>query len=224
MFGRKKKISFSQAVEAAHWLLTTVGERNWVGHFAAHRNGQTAGFRSIFGGMGSFNDLVICRANNHLVEADQEPLANQLLRSLSSICYATSARGDLTSAEALGACGTIGHELQGWRCRDCGYGRISPADLNALAAYYDVAQAIEGGITSGSFLEGIQTVWERLDADDNQFRFRSTAERSGINFSDDKGWMRPCPYCGSDDTCVYRWDFDGRDFTPSSDNLAMKSS
>lgn len=223
MFGRKKKISFSQAVEATHWLLVNVGERNWVGHFAKHRNGSAAGFGSVFGGMGSFNDLVICRANKHQVEAHQEPLANQLLRSLSSICYATSQRGDLTAAEALAACGTIGHELQGWRCRDCGYGRISSADLNALAAYYDVAQAIEGGITSGAFLDSIQNVWARLDANGNVSRFRPTAERSGIRFLDDTGWMRPCPECGSDNTCVYRWDFDGRGFWPSSNNLAMKS-
>ena len=222
MFGRKT-VSFGQAVEATYWLLTTVNERNWARHFAQHRNGDTVGFRSVIGGMGSFNDLVICRANKHKVEAYQEPLANPLLQSLSSMCYTTSQRGDLSAAEAGAACRIIGHELQGWRCRECGYGRVSPLDLNAFAAYNDVAQAIEGGIASGTFLESIQDAWERLDANGNVSRFRPALERGGIRFSDEIGWMRPCPDCGSDDTCVCRWDFDGRGFCPSSANLAMKN-
>ncbi len=223
MFGRKMKISFSQAVEATHWLLITVGERQWAGYFAKHRNGQTDGFRSVYGGMGSFNDLIICRANKHQIETNHEPLANQLLGSLSSICYATSLRGDLTAPEALEACGTVGHELEGCRCRECGHSQVSPADLNAFAAYYDVAMAIQSGITNGAFLESIQTLWARFDSDDNVSRFRLNAERSGISFSENTGWMSPCPKCGSADTCVYRWDFDVRGFTPSKDNLAMKN-
>ena len=224
MFGRRKTISFRDAAEATHWLLVAVGEQHWVSHFSKHSNGTTQGFRSVYGGMGSFNDLVICRANKHTIDAAHEPLANQLLQSLSSICYATSQNGDLSAQDALASCGTTGNELHGWLCRDCGYGQVTREDLLAFAAFYDVAQAIHGGITSGSFLGSIQSLWKRLDPDENVSRFRPTAERSGIAYAESTGWMRPCPQCGGNDTCVYRWSFDGRDFTPSSDNLAMKTS
>lgn len=222
LFGKERKVSFSQAIDATHWLLVTTGVHSWAKRFSEFRSGNTAGFTSIHGGMGSFSDLIICRANNHQIEEKREPLANQLLQHLSSICYATFQRGDLTANEALEACGTMGCELQGWRCRDCGYSCISPQDLNAFAAYEDVEQSIRSGIEKGAFGESLQNVWAGFNSDHNESRFRPDAESSGISFATISGWMRPCPKCGSNDTCVYRWDFGKQGFTSSKDNLSMK--
>lgn len=180
------------------------------------------GFTKVFGGMGSFSDLVLCKANNHLIESDKEPLANELLRCLSSIAYTTSREGDLTSQEAISACGNIGSELSGWRCRDCGYGEVSPASIYGFAAYHDVRQAIENGIKTELFFDSIKAVWDQFNGTDKVNRFRESIKNSEILLSQNTGWMRPCPKCQKEDTCVYRWDFNGRKFVPSTDNLELK--
>lgn len=223
MLGSRNTISFQEAVDTTYWLLETVGEQRWIGHFAKHRCGAPDGngFRSVYAGMGSFTDVIICRENKHNVDADHEPLANELLDTLSSICYATSHQGDLSPQDALDSCRGIGRQLQGWRCRDCGYGQISTQGILAFAAHLDVQQAIKEGAASQSLLKSIQSLWGRLDTNENVSKFRQAVEQSGLTILDITGWMRPCPECGSDDTCVYRWTFDGRNFTPSSDNLSM---
>ncbi len=222
MFGKKYKITFREAVVATHWLLSTVNENKWISHFASYRNGNTDGFTNVYGGMGSFNDLVLCKANNHRIENDKEPLANELLNCLSSIAYTAAGKGELTAHEAITACGNIGSELSGWRCRDCGYGELSPDSIYSFAAYYDVRQAIETGIKTESFLDSIKAVWNQFNSTEKVNRFRKAVKISEISLSQSTGWMRPCPKCQKEDTCVYRWDFNGRKFVPSQDNLAVK--
>ena len=67
-------------------------EKNWSDYFRKMQrliqNGDTRAIdslNSIRGGMGSFNDLVICKMNKHKIEKDQEDFANSELMRLGGL-------------------------------------------------------------------------------------------------------------------------------------------
>jgi hypothetical protein len=75
-------------------LLAQVQERHWLRWLRdcleQIRNGDTSGlgkFRSAFGGMGSFNDLVIRQQNGHKVTSEEYPAINDRLESLRREIY-----------------------------------------------------------------------------------------------------------------------------------------
>lgn len=71
-------------------LLEGVGEEFWSAKLRQQLETSRlspAAIVSWFGGMGSFNDLWILRANGHRVEQDQESAANAKLDELTSEIY-----------------------------------------------------------------------------------------------------------------------------------------
>ena len=128
---RPKLISFEDARAALLTLLGDVGEEFWREKLAGVSRDS---FGRILGGMGSFTDLVICREKNHQITEEKEPLANQLLSCLTSVCYVTSKRGAVNPVEAVAACGTTGLVLSGWRCLVCGYSQVSHYNIRGFLA------------------------------------------------------------------------------------------
>lgn len=101
-----KEEELLQSLDELVRLLTRYGERGWARHFenaaqdlrAAIASGATPeekaalghNLRSVFGGMGSFNDLVIHPANGHkIAEADLSPV-NERIYSLGNRIYELS--------------------------------------------------------------------------------------------------------------------------------------
>ncbi len=70
------------AVHEDHWA-------NWIGTDIEQwrATGDTSHHLSAYGGMGSFNDVIICRANEHSVTEVTEAWANTLFEWLKSVCY-----------------------------------------------------------------------------------------------------------------------------------------
>ena len=71
-------------------------EGNWSSIFIKVQklidNGDRRGLDSLKnmrGGMGSFNDLVICQINGHKIEKNQEEFANKELIRLGELVFAT---------------------------------------------------------------------------------------------------------------------------------------
>ncbi|MEW6357763.1 MAG: hypothetical protein AB1696_15630 [Planctomycetota bacterium] len=87
-------------------FLDRYGEAHWAGHFRTCRERlgyliqedapreekaeAAAMIRSAYGGMGSFNDLIICRTNKHPVEESEEEAVNTELQRLSGEVYEAS--------------------------------------------------------------------------------------------------------------------------------------
>lgn len=70
-------------------LLESVGERHWSAWLRSDlvrvELRDVYGLRHLvgaFGGMGSLNDLLVCRANGHAVERADEPAVNERLATL----------------------------------------------------------------------------------------------------------------------------------------------
>ena len=83
---------YEHSLIAMKRLLDAVGETHWADWI--HRDIEdwrskrsTFHHLSAYGGMGSFTDVWICRANHNEVSKAQEPWVNTLFGLLQSICY-----------------------------------------------------------------------------------------------------------------------------------------
>lgn len=238
-------------------LLDAVGESRWakwidddITEWRTNRN--TSHHLSAYGGMGSFNDVIICRVNRHRVAGAQEPWGNATFEWLKSLChflannpeetytgYALAevfGRHDSVLAACIGAKNELAvmrgqaneeRTLQGWRCLRCGHGETSPNDIERFIAQ-DVLPALV--VESCERLTVDQLVDRMLVCDiPNLERMRESLAAAvmagGIALTNRDGWMRPCPNCGDDDTAVYRWRLainGDLRFVPSDDNLPMR--
>lgn len=213
-------MDFGIAIKGLIHLLDAVGDHGWQPYLQEHletweRTGDASSHRSIYGGMGSFNDLIICGLNKHKVTPEQEPWANSLLMTLSSICY-TFATGKDFKLEDLK--GEARKYLQGWLCCDCSHAEITERDIDTFISQKLVNSMILQRADAESIIPIVDDVI-KLDIPGliiNKQAVREKVKRSGISLGDYDGWMRPCPSCGSSNTRVYRWADKGKSFKPAS--------
>jgi hypothetical protein len=143
---------------------------------------------------------------------------------LGSVCYAISKEGILAADAAVASCGTINLVLPGWRCLVCGYGQITSRSARSLIAAVDVRRSLRDGIDQRSPSDTILALWRNPENSKAIEELIDKARTSGIQYTEEDRWMRPCPACGSGDTCVYRWRQDHDRFIPADDNLPLRNS
>lgn len=218
-------MAFGAAVKGLIHLLDAVGDSGWQLQLREHfriweQTGETTGHLSIYGGMGSFNDVVICVMNHHKVSPELEPFANAAFNCLSSICYTFAREKRFRPRDLEGKPSRV---LQGWACRGCSFGEVSGRNIDTFLS----RQLIDPMILKAMLAQDvIPTVDRILSLDipglrETRESTREKVSRSGISLCEREGWMRPCPSCGSSDTCVYRWEDRGDVFRPSADNLKL---
>ncbi len=220
-WSKPKTISFADAQRVLATVLRDVRCNYWADQVSA---ASANSFRSLLGGMGSLNDLIICHENHHEIAAEKEPLANELVCCLTSICSTASKEGQLTAEAAVVSCGTINLVLTGWRCLACGYAQITTRSARSLIAAVEVRKAIRDGIDQHSPADALLALWRSAEDLDIICNVAKKAQMSGIYQAEGDRWMRPCPSCGSDDTCAYRWRQDHDGFVPTYNNLPLRSS
>ncbi|UIN29340.1 DUF6966 domain-containing protein [Microbacterium binotii] len=87
--------SLEQSLRELNTLLASVGETFWAQWAARAADRIAAGgdpgdVRGVFGGMGSFSDLIIHPANGHAITDDQVAAVNRRLDELRQRIYAQS--------------------------------------------------------------------------------------------------------------------------------------
>lgn len=190
---------------------------------------------SAYGGMGSFNDVVICVENNHKVIKCQEAWVNHLLMSLKSVTYylAKSEKSEINFDMLEEKLKYIYSKIQGSRCLACGYSELSESDVDNFIAPKIVNEEIVKALSEGSLIELTDRVihMNLPQIDFEREKIKRIIDESNINFTTLHRWMRPCPKCGSDDTAVYRWNKTKKKtmlmkgiekFEPSADNLPLR--
>lgn len=83
---------YENALHAMGQLLAAVGEKHWSAWIRDDlerwsSRAEVDHHLSAYGGMGSFNDLIICPENGHIVTKVQEPWANETFEWLKSLCF-----------------------------------------------------------------------------------------------------------------------------------------
>jgi hypothetical protein len=239
-------------------LLDEVGETHWAAWLETdihewRASSGTAHHLSAYGGMGSFNDVLLLAANGHNVSAQQEPWANTVFEWLKACCHHL-AQSPSTPTSSANLVATVGRHapslsaflgcnaapnsirgrfrgtttMTGTRCLTCGHAEVTSSQVDAAIAGVLVPSLLFDAIEDGTLTSAVERVL-RLDVPHlNAARsaMHSAAKSSGIAVRDIAHWMRPCPTCGSSDTAVYRWNL--RETTPpelipAPDNLPLRA-
>lgn len=248
---------YENCLKALERLLSAVGERywaNWIREDIIEWN-STRSVRhhlSAYGGMGSFNDVWICRQNQHAVTPSQEPWAQALFEWLKSVCYylarhpdshASKAKlrkevgrydsplaafvGGDTAPDSMRGLVNDGNVIQGWRCLRCGHSEVSSLGIESFIAEDLIPDMVFRACEEQALCELVDRVLALDISGLTHLRKRIQAglSASGISLHDRDGWMCPCPSCSSNDTAVYRWKLLSgapAKFFPAKNNLPLK--
>lgn len=249
---------YEHSLIAMKRLLDAVGETHWADWIKTdieqwRSKRSTSRHLSVYGGMGSFNDIWICRTNQHKITQAQEPWANALFERLQSLCYylaqhpkaslaakrlskvlrrhdsaLVALMGGDAAPNSMRRRANEDRELHGWRCLLCGHSEASNGDVERLIAQDVVPQLVFQSCEGWSLDKLVDQVLACDIAGIENVRqtLARAVTASGITLRDRDGWMQPCPKCGNKDTAVYRWRMtvkDGVSFQPSDDNLPMRA-
>jgi len=251
--------AYEKTLLATEEFLRRVGEQQWANWLreditAWHKDRDVSHHRQAYGGMGSFNDVVICRMNQHQVTAEQEPWANSLFEWLKAILYYLSAHPtDIPNADtfqkavgrlAPSLAAFVGGEnapqnmrgfsgapmkVSGARCLACGYAELTLPNIDSAIADDLVPNLLFEACSTDTLSEAIDRVLtlKLPGLSDMRGRLVSAAGTSSIHISKREEWMRPCPNCGADDSAVYRWAYIAGSpprFEPTADNIRLRRS
>lgn len=215
---------YSDALNAMHDLLGTLGEQHWRSWIAQdidewESQKSVRHHLSAYGGMGSFNDIGF-----------EDVWLGTLFDDLKSTCYFfahhPNGKPDIHALER--SMGNVDFKLSGWRCLACGYGAVSHRDIDYFIARRVIRRRILAEAERTRLQEFVGSVVRSHPSDAvlTPGRVAAWADRSGLHIREANDWMRPCLSCGSDDTAVYRWllvDEGGYRFVPSPDNLPLRT-
>jgi hypothetical protein len=226
---------YKQTLKAMYLLLSRTGVDGWAEWISkdielADENMVEHHLRA-YGGMGSFNDVVICTINGHKVTEEHEPWVNNFFQNLQALCYILTSESDdevyATIIEKAFRKEAV--EIQGWRCLKCGYGRITRADIDNFIAPKLLKSMMLRAINNNLLLECGEDVLNLNipNRKDEYLRIKKLVISSGITIDENCfGWMRPCPNCNDNNTAIYRWKvnkglFGKSRLTSSETNLSM---
>lgn len=175
--------------------------------------------------MGSFNDLMLCGMNGHVLTPTQESWAGTLLESLSGATYFLAGRGGRGAPMkvALGAPPSAEQQLSGARCLARGHGRVTQRDIESFVARRVIPECVLEHLTSGrtSDLIDMSLSGTLGDAHRQRESARAQCDAAGLELSDSDEWMGRCPACGSNDIARYRW-VPGAGMAQAADNLKLR--
>jgi hypothetical protein len=170
-----------------------------------------------YGGMGSFNDVVI--GNQDSAGLWQ----GRVFGMLQSLAYGL-ASGD-TLEDILTRISNISTQISGSRCQDCGAARINAIDIERFVCASILPQVFTNHLKNHRLAEIIDT--NKLISSEEVSNKKIAIERligqSNIEIASDNNWLWTCPKCGSDKVCSYRWEILNNEtkIIESDDNLEV---
>lgn len=173
-----------------------------------------------YGGVGSFNDVVI--GNN-----DEEGLwKGRVFGIVQTLAYSL-AKGDIKTASLEeNFYGSEPNEISGWRCRNCGNAIISERNVNIYLSTFFIPKFFIKYLKQDT-IEEILDIEKMINSKEvlhKKQNIKYLVVANGINFSIKNDWLWTCPNCASVDVCSYRWlvDTDGSKLIEADDNLEIK--
>lgn len=173
-----------------------------------------------YGGMGSFNDIVIGGNDNESI------WESRIFGSIQTLAYSLASGDSLdTILEVISTQYRI-NEISGWRCRDCGDARLNDRDIELYIASFFMPKLLVEYIQKGQLKE-VTDISKWLNSEDiisKRQSLKTQIEKATIFLNTDNNWLWICPKCGSKEVCVYRWIVieNNAELVEGSDNLALK--
>lgn len=193
----------------ANWMTEDID--NW------EKNQNTEHHLRAYGGMGSFNDVVIGNQ-------DSEGLwQGRIFGILQSLAYGL-ASGDALE-DILSRINSTSTQISGWRCQDCGAARINAIDIERFVCANILPQLFINHLKDNKLAKVLDT--NKLLSSEEVSNKKATIEqllrRASIEIASDNNWLWTCPKCGSSKVCSYRWEIINNETTiiESDDNLEI---
>jgi hypothetical protein len=174
-----------------------------------------------YGGMGSFNDVVVGGNDNEGI------WKGHIFGHLQTLAYSL-AKGDSLEVILEGILNrNCFNEISGWRCRNCGEARMTDRDINLFIANYFIPKFFVQFVQQDRLKEGI-VILKLIDSEEvinKKNQIKSLIQQSNIILNPDNNWLWTCPKCGSSEVCAYRWKLleDGSKLVEGDNNLEIKS-
>jgi predicted RNA-binding Zn-ribbon protein involved in translation (DUF1610 family) len=154
-----------------------------------------------YGGMGSFNDVVI--GDNTTIGLWR----GRIFGTIQTLAYSL-AKGDISTAPLnQDFYGNQPSEISGWRCRNCGHAIINNRNLDIYLASYFIPKFFLQYLTEGNLAEilNIEKMVFSEEVKQKHHEIASLIKKTEIIVSETNDWLWICPKCGSSEVCAYRW-------------------
>jgi predicted RNA-binding Zn-ribbon protein involved in translation (DUF1610 family) len=174
-----------------------------------------------YGGMGSFNDVMIGGNNNEGI------WKAHIFGHLQTLAYSL-AKGDSLGSILEGISNrNSSKEISGWRCRNCGEARMTDRDINLFIAYYFIPKFFVQCVQEDK-LQEVTDIYKLIDSEEvrnKKKQIESLIQAANVILNPDNNWLWTCPKCGSSEVCAYRWKVleDGSKLVDGDDNLEINA-
>lgn len=196
----------------ANWMTEDI--ENW------EKNKNTEHHLRAYGGMGSFNDVVI--GNQDLASLWQ----GRLFGMLQSLAYGL-ANGEVLK-DILARITTTSTQISSWRCQDCGAARINAIDIERFVCASILPQTLVNYLKDNRLAEllDINKLISSEEVSNKKTAIERLIRQSNIEIDSDNNWLWTCPKCGSSKVCSYRWEILNNEtkIVESADNLEINKS
>jgi predicted RNA-binding Zn-ribbon protein involved in translation (DUF1610 family) len=173
-----------------------------------------------YGGMGSFNDVVIGGNDNEGI------WKGNVFGNLQTLTYSL-AKGDSLESILEGISNrNNSNEISGWRCRNCGDARMTQRDINLFIANYFIPTFFVQFVQENR-LKQVFDILKLIDSEEvmnKKGQIKALIQSANVMLNPDNNWLWNCPKCGSSEVCAYRWKVleDGSKLVEGDDNLEIK--
>lgn len=173
-----------------------------------------------YGGMGSFNDVVI--GDNSTIGLWR----GRIFGTIQTLAYSL-AKGDIATAPLnQDFYGTPPSEISGWQCRSCGHAMINDHYIDMYVASYFIPQFFIKYLNQGNLAEilDIERMVYSEEVKQKHQEIKSFIKNTDIILPEINDWLWTCPKCSSAEVCAYRWNINenASKLTEADDNLNIK--
>jgi hypothetical protein len=208
-------------------MLKDSGYDNWINWLSEdirlwESEHTTEHHLQAYGGMGSFNDVLI--GNN-----DETGIWKGKVFSIIQTLAYSLAKGNITTAPLEESFyGNEPHEISGWRCRNCGNASINERNINIYVSAFFIPKFFVKYLKQGNIEEilSIEKMINSAEVLQKKQNIKHLVLANGIGFSPINDWFWTCPKCSSNEVCSYRWNIakDDLSLQEADDNLAINKS
>lgn len=194
----------------ANWMTEDI--ENWA------KNQSTEHHLRAYGGMGSFNDIVIGKQDSAGL------WQSRLFGMLQSLSYGL-ANGEVLE-DILARINYSPTQIIGWRCQDCGAARINAIDTERYLCTNILPKILVEYLKADKLPEilNITKLISSETVSNKKASVEKLIEQANIEITNDNTWQWTCPKCGNSKVCSYRWEILDNEtkIVESDDNLVIK--
>lgn len=175
-----------------------------------------------YGGMGSFNDVVI--GNNDTIGLWKD----SVFGVIKSLAYSLAKGNIQTASLEENFYGNELTEISGWRCKNCGNAIINERNISIFLSTFFIPKFFVKYLKESN-IEAILDLEKMIHSAEvlqKKQKVESLVVANGIAFSPTNEWLWTCSKCGSGEVCSYRWNISENDskLMEADDNLAINKS